>query len=189
MRWRGCVGDVCVEHRLVVGVGRRKKKVISPHYVWESVCMWASGHLWLVFGSYVDSHVCFCSLQSSMESPNLEFEYGDTDTLTAELSGKTDRRRTTFGKSPKSCRSTLKLPPELISAGQSITGPIRVLWREKRQLLRVGLTDECKKLPVGSVLPFLTGSTGNKHFLWAVSQVDVWNMSHGFVKHHFWIFH
>lgn len=24
-----------------------------------------------------------------MESPNLEFEYGDTDTLTAELSGKT----------------------------------------------------------------------------------------------------
>lgn len=26
-----------------------------------------------------------------MESPNLEFEYGDTDTLTAELSGKIDR--------------------------------------------------------------------------------------------------
>lgn len=26
--------------------------------------------------------------QSSMESPNLEFEYGDSDTLTAELSGK-----------------------------------------------------------------------------------------------------
>lgn len=24
-----------------------------------------------------------------MESPNLEFEYGDTDTLTAELSGET----------------------------------------------------------------------------------------------------
>lgn len=24
-----------------------------------------------------------------MESPNLEFEYGDTDALTAELSGKT----------------------------------------------------------------------------------------------------
>lgn len=27
-----------------------------------------------------------------MESPNLEFEYGDTDTLTAELSGKTTDR-------------------------------------------------------------------------------------------------
>lgn len=25
-----------------------------------------------------------------MESPNLEFEYGDADTMTAELSGKTD---------------------------------------------------------------------------------------------------
>lgn len=31
---------------------------------------------------------CSCS-QSSMESPNLEFEYGDTDALTAELSGET----------------------------------------------------------------------------------------------------
>lgn len=30
---------------------------------------------------------CSCS-QSSMESPSLEFEYGDTDTLAAELSGK-----------------------------------------------------------------------------------------------------
>lgn len=36
--------------------------------------------------------MCVLLLQSSMESPNLEFEYGDTDTLTAELSGKaTDR--------------------------------------------------------------------------------------------------
>ncbi len=34
---------------------------------------------------------CSCLLQSSMESPNLEFEYGDTDTLPAELSGKTDK--------------------------------------------------------------------------------------------------
>lgn len=32
------------------------------------------------------------SSQSSMESPNLEFEYGDTDTLTSELSGKTDKK-------------------------------------------------------------------------------------------------
>uniref|UniRef100_G3Q585 Striatin interacting protein 2 n=1 Tax=Gasterosteus aculeatus aculeatus TaxID=481459 RepID=G3Q585_GASAC len=31
-------------------------------------------------------YVCFCSSQSSMESPNLEFEYGDTDSLAAELS-------------------------------------------------------------------------------------------------------
>lgn len=35
---------------------------------------------------------CSCSSQSSMESPNLEFEYGDTDSLTAELSGKTDTK-------------------------------------------------------------------------------------------------
>lgn len=33
--------------------------------------------------------ICSCSSQSSMESPNLEFEYGDADTMTAELSGKT----------------------------------------------------------------------------------------------------
>lgn len=36
--------------------------------------------------------MCVLLLQSSMESPNLEFEYGDTDTLTAELSGKTTDR-------------------------------------------------------------------------------------------------
>lgn len=28
-----------------------------------------------------------------MESPNLEFEYGDTDALTAELSGTADRHK------------------------------------------------------------------------------------------------
>lgn len=31
--------------------------------------------------------------QSSMESPNLEFEYGDTDALIAELSGTADGRK------------------------------------------------------------------------------------------------
>lgn len=32
--------------------------------------------------------LCVCPPgQSSMETPNLEFEYGDTDALTAELSG------------------------------------------------------------------------------------------------------
>lgn len=37
------------------------------------------------------AHLCvWYSWQSSMESPNLEFEYGDTDTLTAELSGTSD---------------------------------------------------------------------------------------------------
>lgn len=123
----------------------------------------------------------FCSLQSSMESPNLEFEYGDTDTLTAELSGKTDRRldpcqqRQFTILSPKSCRANLKKQPsESFSPGESMTGPIKSSLKEKRWLLRAGLScDERKKLPVGNVLPLRTGSTGNKHFLWAVSQVDV----------------
>lgn len=43
------------------------------------------------------TRMCFLffshSLQSSMESPNLEFEYGDTDALTAELSGKAFQSR------------------------------------------------------------------------------------------------
>uniref|UniRef100_A0A3Q3Q673 Striatin interacting protein 2 n=1 Tax=Monopterus albus TaxID=43700 RepID=A0A3Q3Q673_MONAL len=43
---------------------------------------------WLSSVCYSNICICvFCSCsQSSMESPNLEFEYGDTDTLTAELS-------------------------------------------------------------------------------------------------------
>lgn len=48
-----------------------------------------------VFGdifNVCNAHLCFDHSQSSMESPNLEFEYGDTDTLTAELSGKTDQQ-------------------------------------------------------------------------------------------------
>lgn len=35
-----------------------------------------------------------------MESPHLEFEYGDTDALTAELSGKTDKRKQYFLEMP-----------------------------------------------------------------------------------------
>lgn len=35
-----------------------------------------------------------------MESPNLEFEYGDTDALTAELSGKAGQPRCQTGRVP-----------------------------------------------------------------------------------------
>lgn len=54
------------------------------------------------------------SLQSSMESPNLEFEYGDTDALTAELSGKAWQRRgeTVHGASlPGASKVLGKAPP------------------------------------------------------------------------------
>lgn len=45
------------------------------------------------------AHLCVChSRQSSMESPNLEFEYGDTDVLTAELSGTSDRPKRGFSR-------------------------------------------------------------------------------------------
>ena len=62
------------------------------------VCVWFQGssRIGLVPTQYpVSVSACVCLLlivslsppQSSMESPNLEFEYGDTDSLTAELSG------------------------------------------------------------------------------------------------------
>lgn len=55
---------------------------------------WESGHLRPApgVGSSAFAHLRVClSQQSSVESPNLEFEYGDADALSAELSGTADR--------------------------------------------------------------------------------------------------
>lgn len=61
---------------------------------------WESGHLRPASGvglnAFAHLRVCL-SQQSSVESPNLEFEYGDTDALSAELSGTADRQKRATG--------------------------------------------------------------------------------------------
>ncbi len=56
--------------------------------------------------------------QGSMESPNLEFEYGDTDNFTAELSGGTHTHTHTHTQRSRD-EQTLKLG-NLVEAAQEL---------------------------------------------------------------------